>query len=246
MFSRSHDMLRLTAIGLLWLAVAAACTASSLQVAPTSVTLSATDSAQGIWLSNSGDVPLHAQVRVFRWHQHNGEDVLDPSDKIAISPPMLELAPHSRQLVRIIRLDDAPSGNEQTYRILVDELPTKDGATNSNSGLQFILRYSLPIFVTPSGKVTPVLHARLVRDGATQSLEVVNQGNGHAQVVDLDFVTSDGRHLPISNGLAGYILPGQRRRWPLTSTLAHAKGTFQAKINGAPLAQSLPLDAAAP
>ncbi|WP_045758218.1 fimbrial biogenesis chaperone [Xanthomonas albilineans] len=246
MFSPSHSMLRLPAIGLLWLTATATCTASSLQVAPTSVTLAATDSAQGIWLSNSGDTPLHAQVRAFRWHQRNGEDLLDPSDKIAISPPMLELAPHSQQLVRIIRLDAAPNANEETYRILVDELPTKDADTSSNTGLQFVLRYSLPIFVKPVASVAPVLHAQLIHDGAAQTLEVANQGNEHAQVVDLNFVASDGRHIAITNGLAGYILPGQHKRWPLPATLAHAKGTFQAKINGASLAQPLPLDAAAP
>ena len=59
---------------------------------------------------------------------------------------MLELAPHSRQLVHIICLDDAPRTTEDTYRVLVDELPWPDAA----AGLQFVLRYSVPIFVKPT------------------------------------------------------------------------------------------------
>jgi len=229
----------------LWLGAILAAQAASLQVAPTSVQLTAEQSAQGLWLSNSGDTPLQAQVRVFRWRQQDGEDLLDPSDKIAISPPMLELAPHSRQLVRIIRLDDAPRTTEETYRILVDELPSADASATA-SGLQFVLRYSVPIFVKPAAAAAPALQARLIRDAAAPALEVVNQGSQHAQLVDLHFVASDGTRAAIADGLAGYVLPGQHKRWPLPPAIARAEGTFKATINGEPLAQSLALEAQAP
>ncbi|MBN6103143.1 molecular chaperone [Xanthomonas sp. CFBP 8703] len=237
--------LRLPIAAALWLAAILAADAASLQVAPTSVQLTAEQSAQGLWLSNSGDTPLQAQVRVFRWRQQDGEDLLDPSDRIAISPPMLELAPHSRQLVRIIRLDDAPRTTEETYRVLVDELPSAD-ATASASGLQFVLRYSVPIFVKPADAAAPALQARLIRDAAAPALEVVNRGSQHAQLVDLHFVASDGTRAAIADGLAGYVLPGQHKRWPLPPALVRADGTFKATINGEPIAQSLALDAQAP
>lgn len=243
---RRSPVLRLLAAAGLWLAATLAAQAASLQVAPTSVQLSAEETAQGLWLSNSGDTPLQAQVRVFRWRQHEGEDLLDASDRIAISPPMLRLAPHSRQLVRIIRLDDAPRTTEDTYRVLVDELPSADAETGTAAGLQFVLRYSVPIFVKPAAAAAPSLRARLIRDAAAPALEVVNQGTEHAQVVDLHFVASDGTRAAIADGLAGYVLPGQRKRWPLPAALARAEGTFKATINGEPVAQSLALDAPAP
>ncbi|CTP84747.1 pili assembly chaperone [Xanthomonas translucens pv. poae] len=245
MSMRSHFALRSPIALAAWLAATLAAQAASLQVAPTSVQLTAEESAQGLWLSNSGDKPLQAQVRVFRWHQKDGEDLLDPSDRIAISPPMLELAPHSRQLVRIIRLDAAPRSTEDTYRVLVDELPAADATANA-SGLQFVLRYSVPIFVKPSAAAAPVLHARLIRDASAPALEVVNQGSEHAQLVDLHFVASDGTRAAIADGLAGYVLPGQRKRWPLPPALVSANGAFKATINGEPIAQSLSLEAQAP
>ncbi|MCC4592090.1 fimbria/pilus periplasmic chaperone [Xanthomonas campestris pv. cannae] len=243
---RLPSFLRLPALAALWLAVAGAAVAASLQVAPTSVSLRAEETAQGLWLSNSGDVPLRAQVRAFRWQQRDGEDVLDPSDRIALSPPMLELAPHARQLVRVIRLDPAPGAHEDAYRILVDELPGEDPASGASAGLQFVLRYSVPVFLQPAVATAPTLRARLVRDGAATALEVANQGNGHAQLVDLQFVAGDGRRTAIAEGLAGYVLPGQRKRWPLPAALAQTQGTFEARINGEPHAQSLVVDTAAP
>jgi fimbrial chaperone protein len=86
---RSYFALRSPIALAVWLAATLAAQAASLQVAPTSVQLTAEESAQGLWLSNSGDKPLQAQVRVFRWHQKDGEDLLDPSDKIAISPSLV-------------------------------------------------------------------------------------------------------------------------------------------------------------
>ncbi|MDQ1092611.1 fimbrial chaperone protein [Xanthomonas sacchari] len=246
MCPRPHSFLRLPAIAALWLAAAGAALGASLQVAPTSVSLRAEETAQGLWLSNSGDVPLRAQVRAFRWQQRDGEDVLDPSDRIALSPPMLELAPHARQLVRVIRLDAAPGAGEDAYRILVDELPSQDAGGNASAGLQFVLRYSVPVFLQPAVATAPALRARRVHDGSGAALEVRNQGNGHAQLVDLHFVAGDGRRRAIAEGLAGYVLPSQRKRWPLPAELAQTPGTFEARINGEPRAQSLVVDTAAP
>ena len=48
--------------------------AEGLQVAPVSVTIP--ERSGVVWLNNGSDKALRAQVRVFRWHQDNGEDEL--------------------------------------------------------------------------------------------------------------------------------------------------------------------------
>lgn len=215
--------------------------AASLQVAPTSVRLSARESAQGLWLSNTSDAPLHAQVRVFRWRQVNGEDVLEPTDAVAISPPMLELAPRSQQLVRVIRLSDAPDTTEGSYRVLVDELPIEGEARPAAAGLQFVLRYSVPVFVAPkASEIDATLSTRVVQQDGKPMLEVHNTGTAHAQVVDLEVTGQSGQTHSIVEGLAGYVLPGEHRRWPLpASAPTGAQATFKAKINGEAQARAL-------
>ena len=64
--------------------------------------------------------------------------------------------------------------------------------------------------------------------------------------MDLHFVANDGTRAAIADGLAGYVLPGQHKRWPIPPALVRADGTFKATINGEPLAQSLALEAQAP
>jgi fimbrial chaperone protein len=220
--------------------------AASLQVSPTSVVVQARENASGLSLSNTGSADLHAQVRVYRWTQVDGEDRLEPTQDIAISPPMLKLAGGAQQLVRVIRLG-APASTETSYRVIVDELPV-DGATPSKPGLQFVLRYSVPVFLMPQGvdDIAPALHARLAGVDGSRALEIANNGRQHAQVADLAYVDGNGARHAVAAGLAGYVLPGQAKHWPLPAAIQLSPGgRFEARINGEPDAQPLPLDASA-
>lgn len=221
--------------------------AASLQVAPTSVVVQARENASGLTLSKTGNANLHAQVRVYRWTQVDGEDRLEETREVAVSPPMIKLAAGAQQLVRIIRLG-APGQAEASYRVIVDELPVDAGGDGgaAKPGLQFALRYSVPVFLMPAGAggVAPDLHARMVDDGGRRWLEVRNAGTGHAQLADLDFVDVAGHRTSVGAGLAGYVLAGQARRWPLPAALDDAGGRFEARINGEADVRTLALDAA--
>ena len=150
--------------------------ASGLQVSPVSITVPAAQNAEGLWLSNTGDNVVSAQVRVYRWTQEGGEDKLTPTRGLVISPPMLQLLAGDRQLIRAIRLGAPPSGPnaaQEAYRMIIDELPVD---TAGKKGLQFVLRYSVPVFVEPAG--APAAPAQLSwairREGDKAVLEVAH------------------------------------------------------------------------
>lgn len=216
--------------------------ASGLQVGPTLLSLAADRNADGIWLSNTGDAELHAQVRVYAWTQEGAEDKLAPSRGLAISPPMLQLAPGARQLVRVIRTGAPPASNESAFRIVVDELPVDapakteaaTPASGSGSALRFVLRYSVPVFLEPATSTSPALSATLHAQGPKPMLEVTNTGSMHAQLGNLALVTEDGRRIDLVPGLLGYVLPGSTMRWPVevpADALAHG-GRLLSRING--------------
>ena len=222
--------------------------AASLQVAPTSVELGAAENGAAVWLSNTDpDAPVRAQVRLFRWTQKDGEDVLEPTRDLAISPPLVEMDGGARQLVRVIRTGPPPADAEGSYRIIVDEVPS--GTTNEQTGLKFLLRYSIPVFVLPAGEA-PVaydLTPRLERAGDTATLVVGNRGRQHAQLADLAYVDADGKRHELMAGLVGYVLPGQTMRWELPAAAARYAddGSFKARINGEADEQTLTLGRAA-
>jgi fimbrial chaperone protein len=217
--------------------------AAGLQVSPVSLNLTPQQNAEGLWLSNTGDGVVHAQVRVYHWTQEGGEEKLTPSRGLVISPPMLQLNAGDKQLIRVIRTGAAPAATapEDCYRVAIDELPVEG---KDRKGLQFVLHYSVPIFIEPAGShPAPQLRWALQRNGEHARLEIANAGSGHAQIADLVFVDANGHRTPVASGLFGYVLPGATIHWMLKPPVATftAGGSFEALINGAKATQSAAL-----
>lgn len=229
---------------------------SGLQVTPTSLTLAPERNADGLWLGNTGSEVLHAQVRVLRWTQQGGEEQLAPSRGLVVSPPMVELAPGARQLVRVVRTAPADAAREEAYRVLVDELPLApeqspaEGADDAQRGLRFVLRYSVPVFLAPSGdaQAAPQLQGRLLEDGGRRVLEVANPGGLHAQLGNLVRVDAQSRRTELIAGLVGYVLAGSTMRWPLApeAPALAAGDRLSSRINGATTEQTIAVVGASP
>ncbi|WP_198147297.1 fimbrial biogenesis chaperone [Gilvimarinus polysaccharolyticus] len=221
-----------------------------MQVSPTQVFVVAEHSASGITLLNTGGEDLYAQVRVFEWQQQNGEEKLLPTRAIVASPPMLQLAPGVNQLVRIVRNGAPPTDIESSFRIIIDELPvnlerakqaTNNTLSTPTNGLQFRLRYSIPVFLEPPKQIAmqPILSTQLIKEKDGYFLRISNGGNSHAHITDLTW-KQDQQRISIASGLAGYVLPGQQRQWRLDDNLSLiGGGEFTARINGELLDRTL-------
>jgi fimbrial chaperone protein len=227
------------------LLIAGGASASGLQVAPTTLSLKASQNADGLWLINTGDNVVHAQVRVYHWTQNDQGDQLVASRGLVISPPMLQLAAGDRQLIRVIRTGAPPHGPdavEDAYRLAIDELPVN---AEGKQGLQFVLHYSVPIFIEPIGgtMAPPKLQWDLQRHGEQVMLRVSNHGGSHAQLAALSYIDTSGHRTDINPGLLGYVLPGATMQWMLKPPAAvfSAGGILEAMINGEKAAQDLSL-----
>ena len=220
-------------IGLLFSGYTAA---SGLQVTPVTLTLEQTQRAEGIWLSNSGDSPINAQVRVFRWSQSSYKDQLAASQGLVISPPMLTIPPGGKQLIRVIRTG-SPAKVEDAYRLSINELPQTAAKKNN---LQFVLHYSVPVFIQPPGVTDTYakLQWQIQHSDGRAWLEVSNQGDGHAQLSEVNIITASGSRRNITPGLLGYVLPGATMRWPLPASTGQGE-KLEAMVNGKKTVQTL-------
>lgn len=223
--------------------------AGGLEVSPTTLQLGAQQNAEGITLSNVGGAPIQAQVRVFAWNQKDREDLLAPTTELTVSPPMLQIAPGGKQLLRVIRTSAAPSeGTEKSYRLIIDELPPMEiapdspqtetaapkGKSKAQAGVAFLMRYSLPVFVGNS--TNPLEASQLVwtLDKSTNPwmLKVENRGSTRAQVADVRGLQADGAPTTLAQGLVGYVLAGQSMQWSIQPPQPITKITgYDAMIN---------------
>jgi fimbrial chaperone protein len=235
--ARRHALVWLLA----WLAPAAL--AASLQITPIRVELPPGAGAAALSLRNRGDQPISAQVRVFRWTQAQGDDVLTPAEDIVASPPILRIEAQSEQLVRIVRPGPDTVPAETTYRLLIDELPQAD--TSTTSGVRLQLRYSVPVFVgTPAAGGAPRVNFALWRDGQSWMLGATNDDNRHAQISDVSLVADTGAATPVAAGLLGYALRGNHRAWRVPLPNGFAPGPrmrVKATLNGTSVVRPLDL-----
>jgi len=211
----------------------AASHAASLQISPVTVDMSPDTNAAGITLRNPGDQPLYGQVRVFRWEQNEKEDKLEPTQDLVASPPLIQVAPHGEQLVRIVRQSRGMAAAEQSFRVLIDEIPPPEAA--AASGVTIRLRYSVPVFVHAAGAVgKPELAWQLLRDPQGWMLRATNTGNRHGQIGEVTLVARN-RTYTLSKGLLGYVLAGHSQQWKVDlDTHASLQGTLtlKARVNG--------------
>lgn len=250
-----RQMAWLLAAGLAWAGSAAH--AADLQVNPILVEFAPGEQSQAVWLTNTGTEPLKAQVRVSRWTQQGGEESLEPTRDLLPSPAIVEVAAGQQQLVRVIRPSPVPTQSEAAYRLTIDELPPADDK-RTDTGLQFLLRYSIPTFVlaegteplSPSKRETgeplppPQVVARLYPQANASLLEVSNPGRQRARLSALSWVDAAGKRTPLVPGLVGYVLAGQRMQWtiPLAQQVRANGGSLKVRFNDDPNEQTLPLD----
>ena len=219
--------------------------AASLQVAPISVAFSPQEKAKEIWLTNTSERPIRAQTRVLIWSQVAGQDQVNPTRDLVASPSITEIKAGEQQLIRIIRIAPQYTAVEQTYRLLIDELPSA-GQADAQTGLQLLLQYSIPVFIQLTDSIA-------MRNGLTllnqvnfqyqnQQLIVKNNAKSHIRISELTYINPNGERIPLINGLVGYALAGQSMRWEIPeSKKILPNGKFEARINSDGLAQMLPI-----
>lgn len=182
--------------------------AATLQVAPVNVELTAPTSAAQLTLRNPGTVPVNVQIRAFRWTQAGGEDTLERTGALVASPPATTLPAGSEGLVRIVRTASTPVQREESYRVLVDQLP--NAARGTGPSLALAVRHSVPVFISPPDAAPPQLSWTASRQGNMLSVVASNSGGRRLKLTSLSLRDSAGNSLDRA-GLVGYVLAGESK-----------------------------------
>lgn len=197
---------------------------ASLQVSPVTIELQQPAATETLRVTNSGSQVITAQLRVFRWIQENGEERLVPTRDVVASPPMLKMAAGKDYTVRIVRVTGTPVSGEESYRLLVDEVPPP--ATRANA-VRMAVRHSIPVFFYAEGASLPDLKC----SNAKSRLTCSNGGDRHLRIGNLR-VKSGKKTISLGNGLNGYVLGRSTKSWPLPAQrLIPGSTTVMAETN---------------
>ena len=232
-----RSMFAKTAVAAFLMAVAySPAKAGSLQVEPVLIDVTtASAAASTLTLHNAGTTPINAQVRVFRWSLVNGEEKLEPTDDVAASPPVLTLAPNGKNLVRIIRQSKQPVVGEESYRLMVDQLP--DLSQQKNGAVNLMVRYSIPVFFGAANKKSPTIAWSVAVKGDKVTLSAHNTGDRRLRISALSLKDANGRSISLGSGLAGYALGQSTKNWtvPARGFAANGSASISAQSDGGPI-----------
>ena len=196
---------------ILFLALGLPAQAGSLQVSTVSLDVVAPGAATTLILRNTGTEAISAQLRVFKWLQQNETEELIATEDVVASPPLAKLEPGQDYTVRIVRVARRPVEGEETYRLLVDELPQAQRA--GGLGVKFALRYSQPVFFGSASRVSPKLAWSAHASKGTLKLTAINSGERRVRLSAMKITNSGGQQIVSRDGLFGYVLGGARMTW---------------------------------
>jgi fimbrial chaperone protein len=196
------------------LSLPASALASDLRIAPASVEAHVGSRTATINVVNGEQRPLKAQIRVMRWTQETGQDKLTPTTDLVASPPFVTLKAGERYVIRLVQVKRGPIQGEESYRVLIDEVP--EPHTAAAGTVNFLLRQSVPVFFSDLPRRSPKVGWQMAREGSNVWLVGRNTGNRRIRISDVTIGPSKAAlyHQP---GLLGYVLPNSEMRWPIGS-----------------------------
>jgi fimbrial chaperone protein len=219
----------------LLLGASSAARAGSLQVEPVLLDVTAPGAATTVTLRNQGATAIDAQIRVYRWSLVNGEEKLEPTNDVVASPPAVSLAPKAEYIARVVRVSKSPVKGEESYRLMVDQLP--DLSQQKNGMVNLLVRYSIPVFFGTADKKSPTVAWSLTRSGDKVTVIAQNAGDRRLRVSALNLRDATGKTISFGNGLAGYALGQSTVRWTHIAPGFAASGpaTISAQSEGGPI-----------
>ena len=207
-------------LGCSWLAVATIATVpfcvelshgGQLSVDPISLEMGAPAAAGTLTLKNNDNAEAAVQTRVFRWTQVDGKERLEPTSDVVASPPAVKLAPAADYIVRVVRVSKQPVIGEESYRIVIDQLP--DLRRRNSRAVNLLIRQSIPIFFQNEQFSAPKVAWSLGYEGPDLVVTATNAGDQRLRIASLTLRDSRGMTIGFGNGLQGYVLGRSSMKW---------------------------------
>jgi fimbrial chaperone protein len=211
---RQHFLTVLLA-GTLLARLAGPAAAAQLRVEPVLLELNEPVSAAVLSVRNEEKFDVAVQTRVFRWSQSDGQESLGPTTDIAASPPIVRLQPGADYTIRVVRTSKVPLAGEESYRVIVDEIP--DGQRPQRTNVAILIRQSIPVFLRARQMAAAHVSWSLRTEDGKLAVTGTNSGDERLRIASLRLRDAAGRAVDFGDGLVGYVLGRSSMRFVMPS-----------------------------
>jgi fimbrial chaperone protein len=154
--------------------------ANSVGVSPVHIYFSRGTQSALLTLSNEGKESVTYSLGAYSWSQGEwGEIKLTPTSDIIFFPAVLALSPGESRNIRL-GTELQPTDVEQTYRILVNELPpAQTGHANTGMEVRVLSQISVPIFLEPEKPQIQADLSKITLQKSMLAFQLNNTGSVH-------------------------------------------------------------------
>jgi fimbrial chaperone protein len=205
----------------LWLPPASA---GSFNISPLRMELSQQATTAALTVRNHDAAPVIVQAEAYAWSQVDGEDRLEATRDLLVSPAVFTLPPDGAQLVRVALRRSADPRRELSYRLVLLEVPPQ--AKPDFTGLTVALKLSLPVFVAALSPSPAELAWSASRNAGDEFvIGAANGGETHARIMSFTLTPLTGTAGPLQQPVASYVLPGAARSWTIDTNNDNTNGS---------------------
>jgi fimbrial chaperone protein len=178
--------------------------AAQLRVEPVLLEMNAPTAAGTLTLRNDQDSEVTIQTRVLRWSQTAGKETLEATTDVVASPPAIALAPGADYVVRVVRVSKQPVRGEESYRVIIDQLPNV--RRQQARAVNLLIRQSIPVFFRGGELNPPNISWSMSSEAGKLVLVANNAGDERMRIASLRLKDASGNTIFFGNGLVGYSL----------------------------------------
>jgi fimbrial chaperone protein len=192
--------------------------ATNFTVSPIKLYLAPKTSITKLILTNGDERDCDVQIKVFQWNQdEKGQEAFTETKDIIIYPQIATLKKGEEKIIRIAS-KLKPGLQEKTYRIFVEEIPSKEKEEVTGSAIRFLLNVGVPLFISPLKKEEKGAVEGFSLQNGKAEVKVSNQGSQHFVIKDVLFrgLDKEGKEI-FSKDLSGwYLLSGAAKAYETT------------------------------
>lgn len=191
--------------------------AGQIRVSTVRIDLSDKQPAATVTISNDGDQKSLVQIRALSWTQADGKDVQEFTSDLIVTPPIAEVEPGGRQMVRVGFIGKKQMTAEGAFRLQIEEVPRQDQGPDQVQNVTTYLRISVPIFIAAATpKPLPSMTARTAQGAEGSEVRLYNDGLLHERLVAYQLLLNGQPQGEPHKGLF-YVLPGKYLTMPLSA-----------------------------
>lgn len=189
---------------------------SSLQVYPVRLEMVPRQKTTSLEVVNTGEEPIVFEIKPVKWKNIFGQDRLEDTNDIIISPPILSIAPGEKQIIRVGITVPPDPHRGGVYRLKLREVPSPDEKVAPRLGIRALLNVSVPLVIAPVVPPKPQANWTVRKVGKDKVVVgMQNTGESYISLNQISLTKENEKRAFLRQPIGYYLIPNAKKEFEL-------------------------------